>query len=146
MTTPIIKTDEEWKKELTPEEYKVLRERGTEAPFSGELYKETAAGTYMCKACGNPIFSSTAKYHSDMPGLAGWPSFDEAIPGSIEFIEDTSIGMHRTEVVCARCKSHLGHIFDDSEAKTGKHYCINSVCLDLQKKDIEVEDEREHNW
>ena len=146
MTIPIIKTEEEWKKELTPEEYKVLREKGTEAPFSGEYYKETATGTYMCKACGNPIFSSNAKYHSDMPGLAGWPSFDEAIPGSIEFVEDTSMGMHRTEVVCARCKSHLGHIFDDTEAKTGKHYCINSVCLDLKKSDTEVEDEREHNW
>jgi len=132
MSDKIMKTEEQWKQELTPEEYKVLRERGTEAPYSGTFYKESPNGMYACKACGNELFASSAKYHSEVPGLRGWPSFDEAIPGSIEFVEDNSMGMHRTEVVCARCKSHLGHIFDDAEAKTGKHYCINSICLDLK--------------
>lgn len=131
MTDKIIKTEEEWKQTLTPQEYAVLREKGTEAPYSGKYYDTTARGTYICKACGNILFNSDAKYHSDMEGLNGWPSFDEAIPGSVEFIPDDSHGMHRTEVICAKCKSHLGHIFDDTGAKTGKHYCINSVCLDL---------------
>ena len=125
---------EELKKKLTEEEYHVTQEKGTEAPFSGQYYKETAEGIYKCKVCGNQLFDSTAKYHSDMPGLAGWPSFDQSIPGAVEYLEDHSMGMHRTEVVCSKCKSHLGHIFDDSEAKTGKHYCMNSCALDLDKK------------
>lgn len=125
---------EELKNRLTAEEYHVTQEKGTEAPFSGKYYNETAEGTYTCKVCGTPLFSSEAKYHSDIPGLAGWPSFDQAIPGSVEYVEDTSMGMNRTEVVCAKCKSHLGHIFDDSEAKTGKHFCMNSCALDLDKK------------
>ena len=141
----ITKTEEEIKTRLSPEEYAVLREKGTEAPYSGKFYKEEAAGMYTCKVCGSQLFASGAKYHSDAAGLQGWPSFDEALPGSIEFVEDNSMGMHRTEVVCTHCKSHLGHIFDDAEAKTGKHYCINSVCLDLQKTDIDGEP-REHNW
>ncbi len=122
------------KKELTPEEYAVLVEGGTEAPFSGRFYHEHPEGTYTCKVCGNALFPSTAKFHSDMPGLAGWPSFDDALPGAIEMRADDTMGMHRTEVVCAKCKSHLGHLFDDSEAKTGKHFCINSVCLDIEEK------------
>ncbi len=125
---------EELKKKLTPEEYMVTQEKGTEAPFSNIYYKETAKGTYNCKVCGNPLFKSDAKYHSDVPGLAGWPSFDEAIPGSIEYQDDNSMGMHRIEVVCAKCKSHLGHIFDDNEAKTGKLFCVNSCALDLDKE------------
>lgn len=125
---------EELKNRLTAEEYHVTQEKGTEAPFSGKYYNETAEGTYTCKVCGTPLFSSEAKYHSDIPGLAGWPSFDQAIPGSVEYVEDTSMGMNRTEVVCVKCKSHLGHIFDDSEAKTGKHFCMNSCALDLDKK------------
>ncbi len=128
----IEKTDEEWKKELTPEQYAVLRGKGTEAPFSGKFVNETRDGTYKCVACGNPLFPSTAKFSSDgQPGLEGWPSFEQAIEGSIKFIDDSSLGMHRTEVVCARCGSHLGHIFEDSSTSTGKHYCINSVCLGL---------------
>jgi peptide-methionine (R)-S-oxide reductase len=107
----------------------------TEAPFSGEYYKETAKGKYNCKVCGNQLFSSDTKYHSDVPGLAGWPSFDEAIPGAVEYVEDTSLGMSRVEVVCANCKAHLGHIFDDAEAKTGKHFCINSCALNLKKEE-----------
>ena len=126
---------EELKKKLTPEEYAVTQEKGTEAPFKGKYYLETAKGQYRCKVCGNELFNSDAKYHSDTPGLAGWPSFDQAIPGSVEYVEDTSMGMHRIEVLCAKCKSHLGHIFDDPEASTGKHFCINSCSLDLKKED-----------
>jgi peptide-methionine (R)-S-oxide reductase len=125
---------DELKKKLTPEEYHVTQEKGTEAPFSGVYVHTKDKGTYNCKVCGNPLFSSNAKFDSDMPGLAGWPSFDQAISGSVEYVEDTSMGMHRIEVVCAKCKSHLGHIFDDMEAKTGKHYCMNSCALDLKKE------------
>lgn len=127
--------EEEIKQKLTPEEYKVLREGGTEAPFSGKYYEETKDGIYHCKVCGNPLFASNTKFHSNMAGLQGWPSFDQAIKGAIEQREDTSLGMYRTEIICANCKSHLGHIFPDAEAKTGDHYCINSVCLDLKEKD-----------
>ena len=126
--------DEEFKKKLTPEEYRVLREGDTETPFSGKYYSETREGTYTCKACGNPLFASDTKFHSDIPGLAGWPSFDDALPDSVIYKNDYELGFHRTEVVCATCQSHLGHIFDDAEAKTGKHFCINSVCLDLEPK------------
>lgn len=142
MTYKIIKTEEEWKAELTPEQYDVLRGKGTEARMSSELVHEKADGTYMCAACGNPLFASTAKFDSG----TGWPSFDQAIPGSVEEIVDDTHGMHRTEVVCARCKSHLGHVFNDGPTATGNRYCMNGVCLDLKKKDTEVEEEREHNW
>lgn len=125
---------DELKQKLTEEEYHVTQEKGTEAPFSGKYHDETAEGTYKCKVCGTALFPSTAKYHSDMLGLAGWPSFDEALPGVVEYIEDNSMGMHRTEVVCANCKAHLGHIFDEAESKTGKHFCMNSCALDLEKK------------
>ncbi len=126
---------EELKQKLTPEEYHVTQEKGTEAPFSGEYHKETAKGKYNCKVCGSELFSSDTKYHSDVPGLAGWPSFDEAIPGAVEYVEDVSMGMSRVEVVCANCKAHLGHIFDDRDAKTGKHFCINSCALNLKKEE-----------
>ena len=112
----------------------MLREGGTEAPFSGKYYKENAKGNYTCRVCGSVLFSSDTKFHSDMPGLAGWPSFNDAVPGSVEYKEDNSMGMHRIEVVCAKCKSHLGHLFDDHESTTGKHLCINSVCLDLKEE------------
>ena len=122
---------DELKTKLTDEEYAVLREGGTEAPFSGRFYHEHPEGTYTCKVCGNALFPSTAKFHSDMAGLAGWPSFDDALPGATETRVDTSLGMIRTEVICSKCKSHLGHLFDDNQSKTGKHLCINSVCLDI---------------
>ena len=122
--------EEEIKKMLTPEEYAVLRERGTEAPFSGEYVHEKADGTYECKVCGNPLFDSSAKFDSG----TGWPSFDKALAGAVEQHADNSHGMVRTEITCARCGSHLGHIFDDGPTDTGKRYCINSVCLDLEEK------------
>ena len=122
--------DDDFKNKLTEEQYKVLREKATEAPFSGKFLNEKREGMYKCVACGNTLFSSDTKFDSG----TGWPSFDKSLPGAIEYIEDDSLGMHRTEVVCAKCKSHLGHIFDDGPTETGKRYCINSVCLDLEGK------------
>jgi peptide-methionine (R)-S-oxide reductase len=124
-------SEEELKKKLTPEQYHVLREKGTEAPGTGKYLHETRQGTYACVVCGNPLFPSDAKFDSSIPSLSGWPSFDQALPGAVRFEHDSSYGMERTEVLCARCGSHLGHVFDDAEAKTGKHYCLNSVCLNL---------------
>ena len=115
--------EDDFKKKLTPEQYAVLRQRGTEAPFSGALLKEARDGMYKCAACGNPLFASNTKFDSG----TGWPSFDEALPGAVKFVEDGN----RTEVVCAQCASHLGHIFNDGPTKSGKRYCMNSVCLDF---------------
>lgn len=126
---PIAINEEELKKKLTPEQYKVLREKGTEAPGSGKYLHEKKQGKYACVVCGNPLFSSDTKFDSG----TGWPSFDEALPGAVKLIADDSHGMERTEVVCAQCGSHLGHIFPDGPTKTGKRYCMNSVCLDLQE-------------
>jgi peptide-methionine (R)-S-oxide reductase len=124
-------TDEKtWKEKLTPEQHRVLREKGTEAPFSGELLNADADGMFTCAACGNVLFSSDAKFDSG----TGWPSFDQALPGAVEYHSDTSHGMTRTEVTCARCGSHLGHVFDDGPGEGGKRYCINSVCLKLEEK------------
>lgn len=121
------KTDAEWKEKLSPEEYRVLREKGTEAPFSGKFLHADKDGVYRCVACGNQLFDSRAKFDSG----TGWPSFDEALPGAVNLVPDTSHGMERIEVVCAKCGSHLGHLFNDGPTKTGKRYCMNSVCLDL---------------
>ncbi len=129
-------TEEEWKKKLTPEQYKVLREKGTEAPFSGKFYDSNEKGMYACVACGHKLFSSDAKFISTTPGLRGWPAFTD--PGNLENIElkpDDSHGMHRTEVLCKNCGSHLGHVFDEVEGEGhDKHYCINSTCLELKKE------------
>ncbi len=120
--------EEQWKGKLTPEQYAVLREGGTEAPFSGKYLNEKRSGMYTCAACGNQLFASDAKFDSG----TGWPSFDEAIPGAVKHVPDDSLGMSRTEIVCANCGSHLGHVFDDGPTKTGKRYCLNSVCLNLE--------------
>lgn len=122
--------EEELKNRLTPEQYSVLREKGTEAPFSGKYVHEKKEGTYMCAVCSNPLFPSDTKFDSG----TGWPSFDQALPGAVKHIEDSSHGMTRTEVVCAKCGSHLGHVFDDGPTSTGKRYCMNSVCLELEEK------------
>lgn len=126
----ITKTNEEWKQVLTPEQYAVLREGQTEAPFKGKYVHEDKKGTYVCMACGNPLFSSDTKFDSK----SGWPSFEDALPGAVEFKEDTSHGMSRVEVVCAQCGSHLGHVFPDGPGPTGQRYCMNSVCLDLKEE------------
>lgn len=121
--------EEELKNKLTPEEYAVLREGGTEAPFSGKLLHDDRDGMYKCKVCGQNLFSSTAKFDSG----TGWPSFDQAIKGSVNEIQDDSFGMNRVEIVCSRCGSHLGHVFHDGPTETGMRYCLNSVCLDLEE-------------
>ncbi|HTK60076.1 MAG TPA: peptide-methionine (R)-S-oxide reductase MsrB [Candidatus Baltobacteraceae bacterium] len=127
----IRKTEAEWKKDLTPEEYRILREKGTEPPGSGELYHNTESGMYVCRACGAELFSSDAKYDSG----SGWPSFWQAVdPTKITKAVDTSMGMVRTEIMCARCGSHLGHVFDDGPKETtGKRFCVNSMSLKFKK-------------
>jgi peptide-methionine (R)-S-oxide reductase len=128
-------SEDEWKKRLTPEQYHVLREKGTETPGTGTLLHNDATGDYRCAACGKVVFNSDTKYESTMPGLIGWPSFAEAAnSAAVNLRPDDSLGMARTEVVCANCGSHLGHLFDDASSPNGKHYCINSVCLDFQEK------------
>ena len=123
--------EEELKKKLTPEQYRVLREKGTELPFYGKYVHETVDGMYVCVVCGNQLFSSKAKFDSG----TGWPSFDQALPGAVILKTDTSHGMNRTEVLCSRCASHLGHLFNDGPTATGQRYCMNSVCFDLVPKD-----------
>ena len=131
MGKEISKLEEEWKRKLTPEQYRIMREKGTEAPFSGKYVHEKAKGMYRCAACGNELFSSNTKFDSG----TGWPSFDEVAGNDrVRIARDMSHGMERSEVLCAQCGAHLGHVFDDGPTPTGKRYCINSVCLDLEKK------------
>lgn len=127
-------TDNNWKVKLTPEQFKVLRQCGTEPPFSGKYVHHKEEGTYVCAACGNELFSSETKFKSG----SGWPSFwDKVDKDAVETRIDTSHGMRRTEVVCANCGGHLGHIFQDGPQPTGLRYCINSVALDFKKEDTE---------
>ncbi len=118
--------EEELKKKLTKEQYHILREKGTEAPFTSPLLHEKGKGMFACAVCGNQLFASDAKFDSG----TGWPSFDQALPGSVNMREDGEHGMNRTEVTCANCGSHLGHVFDDGPKETtGKRFCINGACL-----------------
>ena len=128
----ILKSEEEWKKKLTPQQYKILREKSTELPFTGKLLHNKDKGKYTCAACGNVLFDSDVKFDSG----TGWPSFYDARKGAVKFIEDKSLFMKRTEVVCAKCGGHLGHVFNDGpREKTGKRFCINSACLAFSKED-----------
>lgn len=121
---------DKWKEELSEEQYRVLREKGTERPFTGEYLNHKKDGKYTCAACGNPLFDSATKFDSG----SGWPSFYDVVDqGNVKLIKDTSMGMIRTEVVCANCEGHLGHVFDDGPEETGMRYCINSVSLGFEE-------------
>lgn len=122
-------TKEEWKQKLSPEQYSILREKGTEMPFSGELLNNKASGMYACVACGSKLFSSDTKFESD----TGWPSFSEVSKSSaVNLIDDNEHGMQRVEVQCANCGGHLGHVFDDGPTESKQRFCINSACLAFQ--------------
>lgn len=126
----IEKSDEEWKKVLTPEQYHILRKKGTERPFSGNLYYNKERGVYTCAACGQELFSSDTKFESG----SGWPSFYDVVSSDrVRLKEDKSNFMNRVEIVCSRCGGHLGHVFEDGPAPTGKRYCINSGSLNFKK-------------
>jgi peptide-methionine (R)-S-oxide reductase len=128
----VKKSEDEWKKTLRPEEFLVLRKKGTEPPFTGKYVHQTAEGTYVCAGCGNLLFSSDTKFDSG----SGWPSFFTPVASDAVVLKpDRSLGMNRTEVLCARCGGHLGHMFDDGPTPTGQRYCMNSVSLRFLKKE-----------
>jgi peptide-methionine (R)-S-oxide reductase len=131
MDEKVIKTDEDWRSELTPEQYRVTREKGTEMPFTGEYYKNKEEGVYRCVCCGAELFSSDAKYESG----SGWPSFYQAAnKENVATEDDSSHGMRRTEILCSRCHAHLGHVFPDGPRPTGLRFCVNSASLKFEKK------------
>ena len=126
----IEKSEAEWKTQLSPEEYRVLRQAGTEYPFTGEYNSHNETGTYHCKGCGEALYHSSAKFDSG----CGWPSYDKSIAGAIEYRKDSTMGMLRVEILCATCGGHQGHIFDDGPTETGQRYCVNSASIDFKPK------------
>lgn len=126
---PIQKTEAEWRSELGDERYRILREKGTERPHTGAYNLHFEEGAYTCGACHTPLFESNSKFESG----CGWPSFDEAIEGAVEYVKDTTFGMARTEILCATCGSHLGHVFNDGPTKTGQRFCVNSLSVDFKE-------------
>lgn len=133
----VNKTEREWQRELSPEEYRVTRQKGTEAPFTGQYWNTTKDGTYLCRCCGEPLFESETKYESG----CGWPSFFKPINNIvIEEHEDTTHGMIRTEIVCHHCGAHLGHVFEDGPQPTGLRYCVNSASLNLKTSEKQDEE------
>ncbi len=127
---PVDKSEKAWKEELSPGEYYILREKGTESPFTGKFNDHYEKGTYLCKGCGSPLFKSESKFDSH----CGWPSYEQSIEGSLELIQDHSGGILRTEIVCANCGGHQGHVFNDGPTKTGLRYCVNSASINFIKK------------
>ena len=127
----VAKSEQEWKEQLSPEEFYVCRQHGTEAPFSGKFYDNKESGLYKCVCCNEPLFESDTKFDSG----TGWPSYYEGVEDSIREIKDMTHGMIRTEVRCSSCDAHLGHVFEDGPAPTGLRYCINSVCLTFEEEE-----------
>ncbi len=126
----VNKTEDEWRKVLNDEEYRILRQKGTERPHTGKFNLTFDDGTYVCKGCGQKLFESNSKFDAH----CGWPSFDESIKGTVEYVLDKTNGMTRTEIVCSNCGGHLGHVFNDGPTETGTRYCVNSVSIDFKKE------------
>tara|TARA_B100000949_G_C14109149_1_gene377587 strand:- start:130 stop:522 length:393 start_codon:yes stop_codon:yes gene_type:complete len=125
----VEKSEQEWKEQLSEEQYRILRQKGTEAPHTGKYNLHFEDGKYKCVGCGNVLFESEAKFNSN----CGWPSFDQSVEGSIEYIKDTSFGMIRTEILCSNCGGHIGHVFDDGPTETGQRYCVNSASIEFNQ-------------
>jgi peptide-methionine (R)-S-oxide reductase len=128
---PVNKTETEWQEQLSPEEFYILRQKGTEHPFTGVFNEHYEKGIYNCKGCGQALYDSTSKFDSH----CGWPSYDAALPGALEYIKDSTHGMLRTEIVCSQCGGHQGHVFNDGPTPTGERYCVNAASIDFAKEE-----------
>ena len=127
----VTKTEDEWRKQLSEEEYRILRQKGTERPHTGKFNLHFEKGAYVCAGCKQQLFESDSKFDAH----CGWPSFDESIKGTVKYVLDKTHGMTRTEIVCSNCGGHLGHVFNDGPTETGTRYCVNSVSIDFKKED-----------